>query len=225
MLSNSRSPDHLTYKTVLEELCSEGRVDDAFELLDECAKDKGFCNMLCFIFESECCYWGPVEKLSMLLLLLGPVGALFLSLVRAVSFVFCGMHFIRRLQNVFFISLRFFGSLVAWQRSLIVRSGVLTSILNGLTLLCSRRLIICNLCSSVLRITSLRRRPARCCATVAWVSLPELSILVRGGRSTGSRRFCVLGWLRRRWLRVRWGVVVVFGVGNVVFGDGDTWRW
>jgi hypothetical protein len=34
---------------------------------------------------------------------------------------------------------------VAWQRSLIVRSGVLTSILNGLTLLCSRCLIICNL--------------------------------------------------------------------------------
>jgi pentatricopeptide repeat protein len=38
MLGNSRSPDCLTYKTVLEGLCREGRVDDAFELLDECKK-------------------------------------------------------------------------------------------------------------------------------------------------------------------------------------------
>jgi hypothetical protein len=157
----------------------------------------------------------------------------------------------------------------------------------------------------------------RCCATEARVSLPDLSFSVRGGRSTGSRRFvfrsplsvtttllvwlldagvrfpfvggvpffcsisvdlvfrffllcsrssgfsifCFRVWcfygscvpfifiylflfldlcrlpcswvaqwvvappLSLRWLRVRWGVVVVFGVGNVVFGDGDTWRW
>jgi hypothetical protein len=30
--------------------------------------------------------------------------------------------------------------------------------------------------------------------------------------------------LSLRWLRVIWGVVVVFGVGDVVFGDGDGWR-
>lgn len=41
MLGESRSPDHLTYKTVLEGLCREGRVDDAFELLDECKKRDG----------------------------------------------------------------------------------------------------------------------------------------------------------------------------------------
>ncbi|WJX22562.1 hypothetical protein P8452_11853 [Trifolium repens] len=45
MLSNSRSPDHLTYnKTVLEGLCREGRVDDAFELLDECKKRDFYMN-------------------------------------------------------------------------------------------------------------------------------------------------------------------------------------
>ncbi|KAL1336779.1 hypothetical protein AAHE18_10G087500 [Arachis hypogaea] len=38
MLENSKSPDHLTYKTVLEGLCREGRADEAFDLLDECRK-------------------------------------------------------------------------------------------------------------------------------------------------------------------------------------------
>ncbi|XP_057737278.1 pentatricopeptide repeat-containing protein At3g25210, mitochondrial-like [Arachis stenosperma] len=38
MLENSKSPGHLTYKTVLEGLCREGRADEAFDLLDECRK-------------------------------------------------------------------------------------------------------------------------------------------------------------------------------------------
>ncbi|KAF6162489.1 hypothetical protein GIB67_026327 [Kingdonia uniflora] len=35
MLDNNKAPDPLTYKTVLEGLCREGRGDDAFDLLEE----------------------------------------------------------------------------------------------------------------------------------------------------------------------------------------------
>ncbi|KAK1372196.1 hypothetical protein POM88_038288 [Heracleum sosnowskyi] len=38
MLSNSMSPDFLTYKTLLEGLCMEGMGDEAFQLLDDFRK-------------------------------------------------------------------------------------------------------------------------------------------------------------------------------------------
>ncbi|KAI3787123.1 hypothetical protein L1987_41352 [Smallanthus sonchifolius] len=43
-LSESMSPDLLTYKTVVEGLCREGRVDDAFDVLEEFRKKDGFMN-------------------------------------------------------------------------------------------------------------------------------------------------------------------------------------
>lgn len=38
MLGNSMGPDFLTYKTLLEGLCREGRGSETFELLDELRK-------------------------------------------------------------------------------------------------------------------------------------------------------------------------------------------
>lgn len=38
MLGNSMGPDFLTYKTLLEGLCREGRGSETFELLDELSK-------------------------------------------------------------------------------------------------------------------------------------------------------------------------------------------
>lgn len=44
MLDNSMAPDLLTYKTLLEGLCREGRVDDAFDILEEFRKKDSFMN-------------------------------------------------------------------------------------------------------------------------------------------------------------------------------------
>ncbi|URE12742.1 PPR repeat [Musa troglodytarum] len=41
MLRNGMTPDLLTYRTVLEEMCREGRADAAFELLEELGRAKG----------------------------------------------------------------------------------------------------------------------------------------------------------------------------------------
>lgn len=38
LLGNSLGPDFLTYKTLLEGLCREGRGSETFELLDELRK-------------------------------------------------------------------------------------------------------------------------------------------------------------------------------------------
>ncbi|KAJ9541935.1 hypothetical protein OSB04_028441 [Centaurea solstitialis] len=44
MLNDSMSPDMLTYKTLLEGLCREGRVDEAFNILEEFRKKDSFMN-------------------------------------------------------------------------------------------------------------------------------------------------------------------------------------
>ena len=38
LLGNSLGPDFLTYKTLLEGLCCEGRGNESFEMLDEVRK-------------------------------------------------------------------------------------------------------------------------------------------------------------------------------------------
>ncbi|PWA41501.1 tetratricopeptide repeat (TPR)-like superfamily protein [Artemisia annua] len=44
MVGESMSPDLLTYKTIVEGLCREGRVDDAFDLLEEFRNKDSFMN-------------------------------------------------------------------------------------------------------------------------------------------------------------------------------------